>query len=185
MNIDSSYINEQKKQIRKTVKEHKSKFDINLSEIASNKIFGELEKLPEFFNAKTVLAYWSLADEVNTHTFINNWYKTKRFLLPLVIGSELELRVFSGIQSMSKGPSFGIMEPINGDVVSIEEVDFAIIPGVAYDLRGNRLGRGKGYYDKLLSNKSIFKIGICFAFQVFPQIPVDRFDIPVDKVIFA
>jgi 5-formyltetrahydrofolate cyclo-ligase len=185
MNINSYNINEQKKQIRKRVKEYKSNFDIHLSEIASKTIFEKLENLTEFNNAKTVLAYWSLPDEVNTHTFIKNWYKSKRFLLPLVIGSELELRVFSGIESMSKGPSFGIMEPNKGDIVSIEEVDFAIVPGVAYDLRGNRLGRGKGYYDKLLSNKSIFKVGVCFAFQIFPQIPVDRFDIPVDKVIFS
>ena len=68
--------------------------------------------------------------------------------------------------------------------VAITEITFAVIPGVAFDHTGNRLGRGKGYYDRLLPHLSkAFKVGICFPYQLIETIPTEPFDIPMDSVI--
>jgi 5-formyltetrahydrofolate cyclo-ligase len=65
----------------------------------------------------------------------------------------------------------------------IKNIDLAIIPAVAYDFTGNRIGRGKGYYDRLLQNANIFKIGIVYDFQIMPAVPTTAYDQPVDIVI--
>jgi 5-formyltetrahydrofolate cyclo-ligase len=186
MTIGHSFqLEEQKKQIRKNVKAHKSTLQSGVSEKASFEIFSKVELLPQFESAITILAYWSLPDEVITHAFIEKWYQKKKILLPLVVGSDLELRQYAGSQCMVKGQSFGIMEPTKGPFASIDDVDLAIIPGIAFDPLGNRLGRGKGYYDKLLQRSHAYKVGICFFFQLFPSIPVDYHDIPMDQIIYA
>jgi 5-formyltetrahydrofolate cyclo-ligase len=59
-----------------------------------------------------------------------------------------------------------------------------LVPGIAFDPQGHRLGRGKGYYDRFLAaHPDIYKIGVCFDFQKVPEVPVDEFDIPVDEVV--
>jgi len=178
-------IEERKRLIRKQVKDYKLSLKEDFIEISSKTIFQTVERIPEFINAKTVLAYWSLPDEVYTHSFVLKWCQKKQILLPLVVGTDLELRLFEGKELLVQGTSFGIMEPHGGKKLGINTVDFAIIPGVAFDLSGNRLGRGKGYYDKLFVNNSIYKVGVCFHFQVFPRIPVNKHDIPVDRVVFS
>ena len=78
------------------------------------------------------------------------------------------------------------MEPQGKDFTELEKIDLAIIPGMAFDKEGNRLGRGKGYYDRLLQQLrdcTIYKIGICFDFQFLDHIPTEPHDIPVDEVI--
>lgn len=175
--------NELKKQLRQKIKEKKRVIDKQTLTVDSRKIFQLVEKLPEFVSAKTILAYWSLPDEVQTHDFILKWYNQKQIVLPLVKGDNLELRLFSGMNCMAEGVAFGILEPQKGEPVNEQEIDFGIIPGVAFDLCGNRMGRGKGYYDKLLKNISIYKVGVCFDFQIVEKVPTDSFDIPMDKII--
>ena len=82
---------------------------------------------------------------------------------------------------MIKG-SYGIEEPIGDVVKDYDRIELAIIPGVGFDLQGNHLGRGKGYYDRLLPKLKAYKIGICFQFQVIEPIPFESFDIPMDEV---
>lgn len=82
---------------------------------------------------------------------------------------------------MKKG-SFGIDEPTGETVTDLSAIDIAIIPGVGFDKQGNRLGRGKGYYDRLLPKLQSYNIGICFSFQVIPAVPVEPFDHPMDEV---
>lgn len=149
----------------------------------SKDIFDQIEALDQFKAAKTVLAYWSMPDEVSTHDFVKKWHTEKRILLPLVVGDILELRVFTGMDCMVVGPSFGILEPQKGTPYTNELIDFAVIPGVAFDLAGNRLGRGKGYYDKLLKQQTTYKVGVAFSFQVVASVPVDNFDIPMDLIV--
>jgi 5-formyltetrahydrofolate cyclo-ligase len=176
-------INQQKKILRKEIRELKSAFDLKTLESESISVFEQIEMLAEFHTASTVLAYWSMADELKTHDFIIKWYKKKTILLPLVKGDNLELRVFSGMDCMVVGSSFGILEPQLGEDYNNKGIDLAIIPGLAFDKTGNRLGRGKGYYDRLLNDKKMTKIGVCFSFQLIESIPIDNFDICMDMVI--
>ena len=90
-----------------------------------------------------------MKDEVQTHAFIEKWSRSKRIILPVVTGDELELRVYTGPQDLAIG-SYGIAEPTGAPFTDYETIDLAVIPGVAFDRYGHRLGRGKGYYDRLL-----------------------------------
>jgi 5-formyltetrahydrofolate cyclo-ligase len=178
-------IKEDKKELRKIIRERKKEFDSDILNTESISVFDQIEALPHFNEAKTILAYWSLPDEVKTHDFILKWYTHKTILLPLVVGENLELRVFSGMDCMDEGPAFGILEPKMGLPFKGESIDMAIIPGLAFDTKGNRLGRGKGYYDKLLKVANIFKVGVCFSFQLVDRVPTESFDVKMDRIIYS
>jgi len=176
---------EQKRQLRQIVKQLKLRLEPEDARLKANLIFSEIERMEQFVNSKTVLAYWSLPDEVDTHEFIIKWSKFKRIVLPVVVGENLELRAFDGVENMVPGEGYGILEPKTGELVNPEEIDFAIIPGVAFDREGNRLGRGKGYYDKTIPLlRNAVKVGIAYEFQLFDEVPVSDLDVAVDFVIF-
>ncbi len=178
-------INSRKNELRRLVKLRKKEYSEEKKLAASALIFEQLEQLPEFIEAQTVLLYWSLKDEVQTHDFVLRWYHKKNILLPIVEGDVLQLRKFTGMDCMVEGKVFGIMEPHNGPEADASEIDLGIIPGVAFDISGNRLGRGKAYYDKLLSKHSFPTVGVGFSFQLFDSVPADSRDIPMDKLLYA
>ena len=115
----------------------------------SAEILAALEAHPAFRAATTVLLYHSLKDEVDTHEFIRKWSREKRILLPVVVGDDLELRLYTGPEDLKPG-AYGIEEPTGELFTDYADIDFIVVPGVAFDRNGNRLGRGKGYYDRLL-----------------------------------
>lgn len=174
---------EEKTALRKHIKQLKKQTSADEMLSESAKIFQKIESLEAFKTAKTVLAYWSMSDEVFTHDFVKKWYKDKLFLLPLVVGDVLQLKIFSGMQTLVVGPVFGILEPHNGADYENQPIDFGVIPGMAFDASGNRMGRGKGYYDKLLKANPMLKAGVCFNFQKVEKVPIDSFDIPMDLVV--
>lgn len=139
---------------------------------------------PAWAQAEVVLLYYSLPDEVFTHDLVHKWNKYKQIILPVVVGDILELRRYSGPQDLVKG-SYGILEPCGELFTAYETIDLVVVPGVAFDNYGNRMGRGKGYYDKLLPSIEAYKIGICFPFQYFKDevIPSDKHDIQMDKIV--
>ena len=144
----------------------------------------KLEQHPKFASARTVLLYYSLDDEVQTHDFVEKWHRQKTVLLPVVKGDELELRIYTGRQNLKTGEAYHIEEPTGEAFTAYEKIDLAIIPGVSFDARGNRLGRGKGYYDRFLKKvPTMFKIGICFDFQKTDTIPTEETDIRMDCII--
>ena len=108
----------------------------------------------------------------------------KEILLPAVINNfEMVLRKYTPNEDMQDG-AFNIKEPMGEEYTEMDKIDVAVIPAIAYDSTKNRIGRGKGYYDRFLKkNPKIYKIGICFDFQKFVQLPTDSNDIPVDEVI--
>ncbi len=178
-------INRKKTELRRWVTQQKKEFSEEKKRAGSSMIFEQLEQLPEFTRAQTVLLYWSMKDEVQTHDFVLRWYQKKNILLPIVVGDVLQVRKFTGMDCMVKGEAFGIMEPHNGPEADASEVDLGVIPGVAFDKAGNRLGRGKAFYDKLLSKYSFPTIGVCFSFQLVEFVPAEPRDIPMNKVLFA
>lgn len=148
----------------------------------SETLLEKLEQLPCFTQAKTILLYHSLKDEVHTHDFVEKWKESKTILLPVVVGNDLELRRYTGPQDLCTG-SYGIAEPTGERFTDFERIDLGIIPGVSFDASGCRLGRGKGYYDRLLPKLDSYNVGICFSFQVSREIPTEAFDRKMDAVL--
>ena len=171
-----------KAKLRKHIKQLKA---LHQDTIASDSelIMQLLASDTHFLAAKTVLLYHSLSDEVNTHQFIEEWCLKKQLLLPVVVGEELELRLFQNMNELKIG-SFGIAEPTGPLFTDYTKIDFVAVPGMAFDRNGHRLGRGKGYYDRLLPRlTNAYKAGICFPYQVVDEVPVEPTDITMDGII--
>jgi len=148
----------------------------------SDKVCKKLEQLPVFSKAKIILLFWSLPDEISTHYLIKKWAQEKTILLPIVKNEELFLRKFCGADNLTCG-CFNIQEPDTEDFADFNSIDLAIIPALAFDKQGTRLGRGKGFYDRLLPRIKAKKIGICFDFQLVEKLPSDAWDVKMDLVI--
>lgn len=174
---------EAKKKLRNEIKKIKLTFNDEERLAQSELIFSYLKEKDYFKKANTILLYWSMADEVYTHSFIEECYEQKTILLPSVNGSNLDIKTYRGKQSMKKGDHFGILEPTGDNFVQIDLIDLIIVPGVAFDKENKRMGRGRGYYDKLLNTANALKVGVCFDFQFFDNIPVEDHDIPMDFII--
>jgi 5,10-methenyltetrahydrofolate synthetase len=174
-----------KDNLRREIKLKKKAMSPLQIEEKSKNIQMQIELIKKFHESHTILAYMALPDEVQTRSFLQKWIDKKRIVLPVINGETLELReyVLGGI--LDKSSSYGIMEPHNGKIVLPDEVDFAIIPGLAFDRSNKRLGRGKAYYDKLLRATQFFKVGVCFQEQLVDNVPVDEFDVKMNLVIVA
>lgn len=173
-----------KKELRKQIKNLKNQYSPEQKIEMSRPLWQELEQNILFRQARTVLLYWSMEDEVFTHDYVNKWAGEKTILLPCVKGDVLELRVFEGMESLQPGEAFGILEPVGEIFTDYDAIDMIVVPGVAFDRQGNRLGRGRGYYDKILKETRVAKkVGICFDFQFVEEVPVDELDVRMDVVV--
>ena len=171
-----------KAEYRKEVRERKAAYTTDDLAAHSARIWEQLEALPEFRDAQIIAAYWSLPDEVQTQVFIESWCREKTILLPVMCeGNRLELKPYTPGCRMNE-VAFCISEP-EGEPFPPERVDLILVPGLAFDRSGNRLGRGKGYYDRLLRDMCACKVGVCFDFQLFDEIPADDHDILMDIVL--
>lgn len=142
---------------------------------------------PRVRDARCLMLYASLPDEVDTTCLIRSLQgEGKRVLLPVVTGpGEMVLRMYEGEDYTQEG-AFHIIEPTGEDFTRYDAIDVAIIPGMAFDSEGNRLGRGKGYYDRFLPKVSqSYKIGVCYGFQLVERVPTGDFDQPMDEVVFS
>jgi 5-formyltetrahydrofolate cyclo-ligase len=149
----------------------------------SEKIAEFVENLPVFQSSHRIALYHALPDEVQTVGLLERWHKSKQVFLPVVLGNELVMCPYTGESELQPG-SFGIMEP-QGELPPEEpsSLDLLIVPGVAFDRDKNRLGRGKGFYDRLLADLDVPTIGLCFDFQLFTQIPTDAHDRRMSYII--
>jgi len=172
-----------KNELRQKVKELKANYSFEEKKQKSIAIFEQIEQDRDFKRAHIIFAYWSMPDEVYTHDFVKKWATTKTILLPVVDGDNLVLKKFEGIENMKEEGRFKILEPQGEVFTDYDMIDYAIIPGVAFDKFNYRLGRGKAFYDKILANLEAKKIGVCFDFQYFDVVPVDQHDVPMDFVV--
>ncbi len=173
---------DEKDLLRKQIKAAKEIFSKTELKQMSDNVFAQLEELPVFTTASNIFIYNSLSDEVQTMDFIQKWNGTKNFFLPVMKGNSLVFREFHLHTTFSKA-SLNVLEPNGDDFTDYSDVDIVIVPGVAFDTNMNRMGRGKGYYDRFLSQIDVVKIGVCFNFQLFDNIPSDIYDIKMDYII--
>lgn len=148
---------------------------------AAEEVFSQLEKTAAFLMADRILMYHSLPDELSTHRFLSKWSGRKHFYLPRVNGVNLDILPYN--ESRLELGAFHIEEPTGEDTVEADEIELIVVPAVAYDRRGNRLGRGKGFYDRLLKTSRATKIGVGYEFQLVDELPVEEHDVPMDMVI--
>ncbi len=170
---------ETKDSIRQQIKNLKKSISESNKKEATLLVASAIEQLPCFKSASNILLYHSLPDELNTHNMINKWSASKSIFLPRINNYNLEILHANNTQL----GAFNIQEPVGSTTVPLSTIDIAIIPGIAFDINGIRLGRGKGYYDRLLCQNKVIKIGICYDFQLYNELPSAPHDIPMDIII--
>lgn len=159
----------------------------------SLKIAKKLFSLSEFLKAKTVLFYLSFDGEVDTVDMIKKaMRKGKKIAVPVILKKTREM-IPSLLEDFDRelgiGP-YGVRHPKTEFIrpIPLDTIELVIVPGLAFDEAGNRLGRGMGYYDKFLGQlcETIPKIGLAFDFQIIPDFPpLESHDFSVTKVLFA
>ncbi len=158
---------------------NKRKDILNKKEL-STIIVDKLMNLDIYKKSRVIAIYNSLSSEVDTSYLINESLKEKIVLLPRIINHEMVFIIISK-DTLYEKSRIGVMEPIGNIYDGI--IDLIIVPGIAFDKNLNRLGFGKGYYDKYLSNNDIYKIGLCFDEQIVESVPVNELDIKMDMII--
>jgi 5-formyltetrahydrofolate cyclo-ligase len=174
----------EKKELRRQIRQLKNQLNRTERQAQGELIQQKLEASESFQNASSILLYWAMADEVPTQAIVNKWYKEKAIYLPVINGDDLKIVRYLGGQSLVPGDKYGIPEP-KGDAITNEEViELVIVPGVAFDCNYNRMGRGAGYYDRILRRIPMaYKIGLAFDFQMVERVPVEPHDIKMDEII--
>jgi len=155
----------------------------------SSLIKEKLLKERVFKEAKRVMFYIALKGEVETREMIEEAKRLGKIIaVPVCAKNKASLRpaLFRSHAHLKKGP-YGVSEPIISRFLALKDLDLVITPGVAFDKKGNRLGRGKGYYDRFLSRvpKDTPSIGLAYRLQVLSSVPVTASDVKVKKVLFA
>lgn len=151
----------------------------------SDIIYNKLFELKEINSAKTVMVYISSFNEVRTDKIIKKLLDGgKKVCAPITDKKTKTIRAyyFDSTDDFVKG-AYGILEPPRIFAADVSQIDVAIIPGVAFDKCGNRMGFGEGYYDRFLSQFKGTKIGIGYKFQCEYNIECDEYDIPMDYII--
>ena len=188
-----------KEDLRRQIQQIKRQFTPQQLEELSLPVISRLR--PLLADAQTIMAYYSLPDEVNTHGLIDELVaEGKTVLLPKVTGTDtMELRRYTGRADLQEG-TYHILEPVGEPFTDYAAIDLILVPGLAFDAVGHRLGRGRGYYDRFLRTMgtvptvrstadyrgtvpSVRTLGISFDFQKVDEVPVDAHDIVMDKVI--
>ncbi len=172
-----------KKELRQQIKQLKAMTPVAVRKVEAAMVFKTIKAMPVWQQAQHILCYWSLPDELPTHESVNEWLADgKNIYLPRVKGDDLEIVPYHGAQSLDDNNKFHIGEPV-GDAVSPDCLELIIVPAVALDGHRNRLGRGKGFYDRLLSGTTCPTIGVACDFQLVDEVPVEPHDRPLDCIV--
>ena len=148
---------------------------------AAEEVFARLEQTAAFMLADRIMMYHSLPDELSTHAFLSKWRGRKHFYLPRVNGVDLEVLPYE--ESRLELGSFHIEEPTGSNVTDPSEIELVVVPAVAYDKKGARLGRGKGFYDRFLRSTKATKVGVGYDFQLMEELPIEPHDISMDIIV--
>jgi 5-formyltetrahydrofolate cyclo-ligase len=179
---------EKKKHLRKKIKEVLSEPSFSVLMEKSELIQSYLLSLPEYQKSSLPMFYVSMDREVYTRNMLKKAIADKGGIaVPFIIGGKDRIKPckIRNFEDLEPG-TFDILQPKPGiEEVPTSSLDIIIVPGLAFDRQGNRLGRGKGFYDNFLKsiNPKTPKIALAFSFQIVEQVPITAGDIPVDKII--
>jgi 5-formyltetrahydrofolate cyclo-ligase len=173
-----------KDQIRKKVLDARHRLAPEKRRALSAEIENTLFGLPEFRSAPLVMLFASFQSEVETHHMIRRALaEGKRVVLPKVRGKDLELIEIGNFDRDVSPGAWGIPEPDQGKRIGLHEVGLIVVPGAVFVGRGNRVGYGGGFYDKLLASYPGMTVALAFELQILPAVPADLHDIPVKKIV--
>ena len=149
----------------------------------SRKIEANLFNLEQYKKSKTIMFFVSFNSEAYTHDMIRKSLKDKTVVVPKVVHHEIEPSVIIDFDNLISG-KFGILEPIDVIKIAYKNIDLVLVPGIAFDKEGHRIGYGFGYYDRFLRKvPKALKIGLAFDFQVADKIPREAHDASVDLIV--
>ncbi len=149
-----------------------------------HRLFQRLQELPVYQQAQSVMLYLATVYEVDTWPILDDcWRRGIGVSVPKVLGRQrgMQAQRIDNLQQLRLG-TMGIMEPITGSVVDPRTLDLIIVPGLAFDEAGYRLGYGAGYYDRFLTDVEGVKVGLVYGCFVQP-LPLDPWDLPVDWLL--
>jgi 5-formyltetrahydrofolate cyclo-ligase len=177
-----------KREIRKRILTLRNAMPPESITAKSDEIVRRLMELREIRDSSTLMVFLSFGSEVLTDDLIRwGWSEGKRIVVPLCRPESRELTPcrIDGFDELETG-HYGIREPKTGRLRSVPrtEIDAVIVPAVAFDRRGYRVGYGGGYYDRFLPEcPQAANIGAAFACQIVPEVPSDRYDLAVDRIV--
>ena len=179
-----------KNEIRKNI--YKKRLSLSKEEIKnkSKQILLNLSKTKEYLNSSNIMFYVATKSEVQTEEIIKTSIKIdKNIFVPIILRDRIDLvtsKLIDFDRDLKMGKK-GILEPKQEyyRLFPLENIDLVILPGIAFDLKGNRIGRGLGYYDNFLSKvkSSTRLIALAFEIQLVKKVPANKYDIPVHKII--
>lgn len=175
-----------KQELRKSIRARKRAMSLDEIESRSAKLLELFTATEEYQNAKTLYGYMPYNQEVRTVPILQKALEDgKQVAVPKVYGDDMKFLYITNFEDFAKS-EFGIPEPIADEPIAQDETALVLMPGLAFDPAGHRIGYGGGFYDKFLSAEpSHPTVALCYEFQVLPQLETEEFDIPVDKVIWA
>jgi len=181
-----SSIKEEKNRLRKKILAERARLTIEAKKNLSRKIMENLLATEIFSRAETVFLFVSFGSEVETLELIGqSLLLGKKVALPRTLLSEKKL-VFHRLYTLGElvPGAYGILEaPTRNPVIPPEEADLVVVPGVAFDRKGHRLGYGGGFYDRILTRVRAPKVALAFDLQVLPKVPAEKHDQRVDYII--
>jgi len=182
-------LQESKRKVRSEFLELRNKLDRQTAALYSDMIFSRILTMPEYQKAKTVMFYITYGSEVITDGMILSAIRdSKTVAVPAITNAFDGEMTAVKLSKLEDAYNFvhGVRQPEIDDelVVEKEDIDLFFVPAIAFDLKGNRTGYGKGFFDRWLANVPLEKIaGIAFDFQVTQELPVGEHDLPVGAIV--
>jgi 5-formyltetrahydrofolate cyclo-ligase len=175
-----------KLELRKAIREKKRAMSAEEIERKSQALTEAFLHSDAYRNAKTVYGYLPYNQEVRTVALLEQAIRDgKKVAVPKCYGDEMRFIYMTDLSAVEKGYA-GIPEPIADEPVADDETALVLMPGMAFDPDGHRIGYGGGFYDKFLAKEPDHPtLALCYDFQVLPHLETEEFDIPVDTVIWA
>ena len=174
-----------KRALRHTMGEKKRALTAAEIETRSAKLSERLFETAQWRKARSVYAYVAFNQEVRTRPIIERaWADGKRAAVPKIVAGEMRFIWLESFDALAPGGAFGILEPTEDGPVADDDGALVLVPGLAFDARGHRLGYGGGYYDRwLAANPGHPTVALCYGFQRVDRIEDEEHDIAVDAII--
>ncbi len=172
-----------KSQLRSDLKKKRDAQSASDKTQADERIFERLKDFAPLRDAKVIFTYVAKGNEVSTNALLQSFFGDKIIVVPKVEGKELCLYELHDLKALKVG-SFGVYEPDECmPLENLRRIDVALIPGIAFDRRGYRIGYGGGFFDRVLPQLHCTTIGLAYEFQMIEKVPTDSYDVGVNFII--